>query len=245
MFITRFLQHQKALHEGHPRLLERSVWTDKFVFAKAVSETHLMSELEYEVYSAWYEPVVHVLPALVPDAFIYLQADPEVCYERLKTRNRSEESSVPLDYLKLLHRKHEHWFIEGSDPVQSKDENIGIPTGTQIRRIVGSRTHELLDGIPVLVVNSNRHLKPHERVALKSAVMKFVTRDRPGDEKEEKKMSVMLTPLRTTGGVSTTSDSSFVGGQAVTTPIPDDKEGTLTLDFNNVLCREDGGIIVD
>ena len=70
------------------------MWTDKFVFAKAVSETKLMSELEYEVYSAWYEPVVHVLPALVPDAFIYLQADPEVCYERLKTRNRSEESSV-------------------------------------------------------------------------------------------------------------------------------------------------------
>ena len=94
VFITRFLQHQKALHENHPRLLERSVWTDKFVFAKAVSETKLMSELEYEVYSAWYEPVVHVLPALVPDAFIYLQADPEVCYERLKTRNRSEESSV-------------------------------------------------------------------------------------------------------------------------------------------------------
>ena len=94
VFITRFLQHQKALHENHPRLLERSVWTDKFVFAKAVSETKLMSELEYEVYSAWYEPVVHVLPALVPDAFIYLQADPEVCYDRLKTRNRSEESSV-------------------------------------------------------------------------------------------------------------------------------------------------------
>ena len=139
-----------------------------------------------------------------------------------------------MDYLKLLHRKHEHWFIKGSDPVQCKEE--GIPSGTQIRRLVGSRTHKLLDGIPVLVVNSNRHLKPHERTALKSAVMKFVTRDCPiTTTKEVCEETKMLTPLRT----NTTTDSL---GQAVTTPTPDENEGTLKLDFDRVST---GGIIVD
>ena len=45
----------------------------------------------------------------------------------------------------------------------------------------------------------------------------------------------MLTPLRTTN----TTDSL---GQAVTTPTPDENEGTLKLDFDRVST---GGIIVD
>jgi len=84
VFITRFLQHQKAALQLCPRLLERSVWTDKFVFAATAQDTGLISPLEFEVYQAWYEPVVEVLPSLVPTAFIYLRADPEVCLARLK-----------------------------------------------------------------------------------------------------------------------------------------------------------------
>ena len=92
-----------------------------------------------------------------------------------------------------------------------------------------------MDGIPVLVVNSNRHLKPHERTALKSAVMKFVTRDCPITTTKVCEETKMLTPLRTTN----TTDSL---GQAVTTPTPDENEGTLKLDFDRVST---GGIIVD
>lgn len=41
---------------------------------------------------------------------IYLRCTPEKCYERLKQRKRSEESEVPLEYLKMIHDKHESWF---------------------------------------------------------------------------------------------------------------------------------------
>ncbi len=46
-----------------------------------------------------------------PDAFIYLRADPKICLERLRTRNRSEEVGVPLDYLRRIHDKHEDFLV--------------------------------------------------------------------------------------------------------------------------------------
>ena len=35
------------------RLLERSVWSDRMVFVKAVSESGWMSPLEQSVYNSW------------------------------------------------------------------------------------------------------------------------------------------------------------------------------------------------
>eukprot|EP00940_MAST-03C_sp_MAST-3C-sp2_P003220 g3220.t1 len=235
VFITRFLQHQKAAIEGCPRLLERSVWTDKFAFAAAVSETNLMTPLEFEVYKAWYEPVVEVLPNLIPDAFIYLRADPEVCFKRLKTRNREEESNVPLDYLQLLHRKHEAWFMDGSDPVEREEKteekkNTDLPSyvcGTHIRRIDGKRTHHLLDGIPVLVVDCNRHMEPQERTLLRSLVMKFVTGDLKRSMSDEAESAIKKTPeISRTIALDTTCSASEQGLASPTT----DLEGSI-LDF--------------
>lgn len=44
---------------------------------------------------------------------VYLKTTPEVVYERMKVRGRSEETSVSLDYLKQLHNLHEDWLIHG------------------------------------------------------------------------------------------------------------------------------------
>ena len=44
---------------------------------------------------------------------VYLRTTPEVVYERMKVRGRSEEDSVSLDYLKQLHDLHEDWLIHG------------------------------------------------------------------------------------------------------------------------------------
>ncbi len=41
-----------------------------------------------------------------------VKTDPEVCYKRLVKRNRSEETGVTLEYLQLLHDKHERWLIQ-------------------------------------------------------------------------------------------------------------------------------------
>lgn len=42
---------------------------------------------------------------------VYLRTSPEVVYERMRKRARSEESCVPLKYLEELHKLHEEWLI--------------------------------------------------------------------------------------------------------------------------------------
>ncbi|KAG0558881.1 hypothetical protein KC19_10G061600 [Ceratodon purpureus] len=116
VFTTRFLQQNAAASQSKAALLlmERSVLTDRCVFVKTAREQGYFNTLEVAAYDAWYNGVITTLPNVVPDAFVYLRADPNVCYERLKARARSEEAEVSLEYLQSLHSKHEKWFIESA-----------------------------------------------------------------------------------------------------------------------------------
>ena len=60
---------------------------------------------------------LHLQPVPKHHAFIYLRVPPEVSLSRCITRNRSSESSISIDYLKLLHEKHEAWFVQDPPPV--------------------------------------------------------------------------------------------------------------------------------
>ena len=96
------------------RLLERSVFSDRMVFVRAVHEARWMSDMELDIYDSWFDPVVSALPALAPDGFIYLRATPGTCAARMGRRGRGEEGGVSLNYLEGLHEKHDAWLAEPS-----------------------------------------------------------------------------------------------------------------------------------
>lgn len=111
-FITRIMEHkEKSMHEPHAlSVLERSVFSDRYCFAKNAYELGYMSELEWSVYQetfSWLITTFNIRPA----GFIYLQANPDVCYHRIAQRNRHEEGGVPLSYIESLHAKHERWLV--------------------------------------------------------------------------------------------------------------------------------------
>jgi len=118
-FVTRVLELEQAeKNSGASSLvLERSVYSDRYCFAKNCYEMGLMSSLEWELYQEWFAWLVEGYTKK-PDGFIYLQTDPGICHQRLKQRKRSEETEVSLDYLTKLHTKHENWLIkkEGISP---------------------------------------------------------------------------------------------------------------------------------
>ncbi len=122
-FITRIMaQLEHSARNNYPlQILERSVYSDRYCFAKNCFELGFMNALEWKLYQEWFAWLVENY-APKPDAFIYLKTDPEVCYERLLKRNRSEESAVSLDYLKLVHDKHQEWLVykQGVTPQISK-----------------------------------------------------------------------------------------------------------------------------
>ena len=111
-FISRIFEQRENLKTCIDKfqILERSVYSDRYCFAKNCHENGVMSELEWSLYKdlfAWFVDELTVFPA----AFIYLQTSPEVCYERVSRRSRSEESVVALEYLKQIHGRHEEWIV--------------------------------------------------------------------------------------------------------------------------------------
>lgn len=145
-FITRILEQEKhALkNSGVPQLFERSVYSDRYCFAKNAYELELMTPLEWGLYREWFEWLVQSRSTM-PAGFIYLKTDPKICFERLTSRARAEESTVSYDYLELLHNKHEEWLIH--------------------KRDVASYIHQ----IPVLVLDCNESFEHNEQVQKKHA----------------------------------------------------------------------------
>ncbi|MBD3231845.1 AAA family ATPase [Candidatus Dependentiae bacterium] len=115
-FVTRVQSQIEAENFGNNsiQIFERSVYCDRYCFAKSCFETGAMTTLEWQIYKEWFAWLVENYTKK-PAGFIYLQADPEVCFSRLKKRNRSEEAGVSLEYLNMLHQKHEDWLIYKKD----------------------------------------------------------------------------------------------------------------------------------
>lgn len=165
VFTTRFLQQNAAASQSKAALLlmERSVLTDRCVFVETATEQGYFNPLEVAAYDAWYDGVVATLPNVVPDAFVYLRADPNVCYERLKARARSEEAEVGLEYLQSIHSKHEKWFIESAF---NDEGNWGGKSKAGYFNS-SSKTPAVIRGRPVFVVDCTKTMefnKPSKEV---------------------------------------------------------------------------------
>ena len=75
-----------------------------------------MNEIEWKAYNYWFE-LMNQNIKMMYDGIIYLNVNPEKCYERIIKRGRPEESDLPLDYLKQIDLKHEQWIKNLDVPV--------------------------------------------------------------------------------------------------------------------------------
>ena len=94
------------------KIMERSLWSARHVFAENLHRSGMMATSELEVLNAWYEFLTSKESTLDfgVDLIIYLRTKPEVAYQRLKARARAEEQIVALEYLQELHQLHESWL---------------------------------------------------------------------------------------------------------------------------------------
>ncbi|KAL6620292.1 hypothetical protein ACP70R_035431 [Stipagrostis hirtigluma subsp. patula] len=164
VFVTRVMQERESQAGIKPlRLMERSVFSDRMVFVRAVHEANWMNEMEISIYDSWFDPVVSSLPGLIPDGFIYLRASPDTCHKRMMHRKRSEEGGVTLDYLQGLHEKHESWLLpsKGLGPgvlsVSQLPMHMESSLPPEIRDRVfyleGDHMHSSIQKVPALVLD--------------------------------------------------------------------------------------------
>ncbi|XP_030593447.1 deoxyguanosine kinase, mitochondrial isoform X2 [Archocentrus centrarchus] len=100
--------------KGTPvQVYERSVYSDRYIFALNMFELGCINTTEWAVYQDWHSLLVEQFGHQVElEGIIYLRAPPEKCMERLQRRGRAEEKGVKLDYLDKLHSQHERWLVE-------------------------------------------------------------------------------------------------------------------------------------
>jgi len=97
-------------------VLERSIYCDRYVFAKNCYQSGLMTKTEWQLYSKLWDWLQQNWCA-TPDKILYMRTPAEVCHDRICQRGRSEETTIPLDYLKQLEELHDAWLLDNPQAV--------------------------------------------------------------------------------------------------------------------------------
>ena len=96
-------------------ITERSLYTDKYVFAKMLYDQGKIEDVKYQIYLNWFDEFAKDFPV---NDVIYVNTDPVKCYERIHKRARVGEEVIPLAYLESCHKYHKEFL----------DETTGIKT---------------------------------------------------------------------------------------------------------------------
>jgi deoxyadenosine/deoxycytidine kinase len=77
-------------------ITERSLYTDKMVFAKMLYDSGKIENINYQIYLNWFDTFSEEFPV---HKVIYVKTDPEECYKRIQMRSRDGEMNISCDYL--------------------------------------------------------------------------------------------------------------------------------------------------
>ena len=88
-------------------LCERSLETDRFIFAKMLYDDGKIDNVSYQIYQNLFDTNPLEIPL---SGVLYLDIDAEICNSRIKNRAREGEDSIPLEYLKSCEKYHRDWL---------------------------------------------------------------------------------------------------------------------------------------
>ena len=88
-------------------ITERSLYTDKNVFAKMLYDQGKIEDVCYQIYLNWFNEFVSDYDIRYT---IYVKTDPKKCYERIHKRSRDGEEVIPLNYLESCHNYHNEFL---------------------------------------------------------------------------------------------------------------------------------------
>jgi deoxyadenosine/deoxycytidine kinase len=104
----RARQYLEMATDPQSVILDRSIYEDAYIFARALHHMGNLTERDYLAYRRVFDLVVANLPA--PDLLIYLRAPVPVLMSRIHDRGRAMESGINAEYLSLLETFYDEWM---------------------------------------------------------------------------------------------------------------------------------------
>ena len=104
----RAQQYLESANAPQSFILDRSIYEDAHIFARALHHMSNLNERDHLSYRRLFDMVVDNLPP--PDLLIYLYAPVSVLMSRIQRRAREIERGITAEYLSLLESFYDDWM---------------------------------------------------------------------------------------------------------------------------------------
>lgn len=143
-------QYSQAYNASRTAILDRSIFEDAYIFARALHHLGNLTERDNLAYRRLFEVVVNGLPA--PDLLIYLKAPVDTLMDRIQKRARGIETGITSDYLQLLDSFYEEWMksFDLCPVLTIRSDNLDFVNQNEALEIVTRRITDKLSGREVL-----------------------------------------------------------------------------------------------
>lgn len=150
-YISRLSLLKKAIAAGYNVIFtERSMLTDRNIFAQMLYDSKKMDSIEYQIYQKWFDEFSDCIRDI---KIVYIQTTPEICDRRVQKRARLGEC-IPLSYLQTCHKYHETWL---NNMEKIEQGNILIINGneeTDTTRVVKNKFYDgIIDKVYLFMNN--------------------------------------------------------------------------------------------
>jgi deoxyadenosine/deoxycytidine kinase len=125
MVFISFIEILKKTIENNPNAIiitERSIETNKNIFAKMLYDGGFIEDINYKIYLKWFNFFAGDYSV---DKIIYIRSNHEVCLDRVKQRARDGEELIKIDYLETCDKYHEE-FIAGKEKYLVLNGNLDL-----------------------------------------------------------------------------------------------------------------------
>ncbi len=113
-------------------LTERSLLTDRYVFAEMLRDSGNINSLEWDLYEEWFNSFANIYPV---KAIIYISTSAVTSSKRIKIRNRHGEEGIDIDYLNALDIQHKKWISNTNIPCLELSTEEGVSLDENIQKI--------------------------------------------------------------------------------------------------------------
>lgn len=98
---------EASITEEYVHIAERTIESNRQIFTLPKVKNGIIADHEYAIYKK-----MASAPTCIPcNGYIYLNTPPSICKDRIKIRNRPEESKVEINYINDIDNLHKKWLL--------------------------------------------------------------------------------------------------------------------------------------